>query len=131
MGNKKICIYYVCNELSRRGWKCIQRKGKGKGFDIVISRDGKECPIKIKTLKDEERDLPFGSKDQFDNIIKNAKLVIVCTQVNSGAPNIYILTSEEVKQLSKASQTGTSFWLPKEIYLQFKNAWNKLNICQD
>ena len=111
------------------GWNCIQRKGKRKGFDIVISRDGKECPIKIKTLKDEERDLPFGSKDQFDNIIKNAKLVIVCTQVNSGAPNIYILTSEEVKQLSKASQTGTSFWLPKEIYLQFKNAWNKLNIC--
>jgi hypothetical protein len=115
-----IGLFYVCYELSRKGWNCLPTSRNAKGVDLVIySQDTKRMhTIQVKSLS-RRNPVPFG---QSKNII--AEFLIVC--VLNESPEIYILTNEEVPQLlHKGEKEGKiSYWL--QSYEGNQGRWDKI-----
>ncbi len=79
-------LFYICYELSRRGWNCLPATRNAKGVDIVIySQDAKKSyTIQVKALRDRNA-VPFGSNPQ---II--ADFVIIVRNVLN-KPEVFIM----------------------------------------
>lgn len=117
-------LFYVCFELSKRGWNCLPTTRNAKGVDIVIySQDGKKkYTIEVKSLSKKEA-APFDSKPTL-----MSDFVIVCRNVFSN-PEVFILTSEEtIQRLDKRKnkKNKESYWLNVKSYEQFKDKWEKI-----
>jgi hypothetical protein len=117
-----IGLFYVCYELSKRGWNCLPTSRNAKGVDLVIySQDAKKThTIQVKTLS-RKNPVPFG---QSGNLM--AQFLIAC--VLNESPEIYILTDEEVSgALHKGEKEGRiSYWLQPQSYKDHKDRWEKI-----
>jgi len=117
-------LFYVCYELSKRGWNCLPTTRNAKGVDIVIynSKGDRKYTIEVKSLSKEDP-APFGNKLKI-----MADFVIICTKVFTDHPNIYILKPEEVKKnIHKGKKNKrVSYWLQRDKYSQYKNYWEKI-----
>ena len=127
-------VYYVCYELSKRGWNAIHTSKNSKGIDIVIYRkEGREAhTIKVKSSSSYGRfNVLFGEKPM--NLL--AEYVIIVKDVIS-TPEVYILDSNTVRRvldseivmegltssILKGSRQG--YFLPYEVYKDFRDRWD-------
>ena len=75
-----IGLFYVCYELSKRGWNCLPTTRNAKGVDIVIYslKGDKKYTIQVKSLS-KISPVPFGSKLEimWDFLIKGNILRLI------------------------------------------------------
>jgi len=121
-----IGVFYVCYELSKRGWIALPTTRNTKGIDIVIynsSNPKQFYTIQVKTLT-RKAPVPFGSNPQLF-----ADFVIIVRNIFE-KPEVFILRSDEVKnRLVKKEKNGRmSYWLPPKEYEKFKDNWDVLSI---
>ena len=115
-----IGLFYVCYELSKRGWNCLPTTRNAKGVDLIIySQDAKKhYTIQVKSLS-KRNPIPFGSKPQLI-----ADFVILVRNVFD-TPEVYLMKPEEIKErLNKEVKNGRiSYWLEPKNYEDFKDRW--------
>jgi hypothetical protein len=116
-------LFYVCYELSKRGWNCLPTTRNARGVDIIIyDLDGeRKLTIQVKTLS-KKNPVPFGSKLEV-----MADFVIICAEIFSESPKVYILEREEVKKMVKkmVKDNRVSYWLQPKDYEndRYRNRW--------
>jgi len=118
-------LYYICYELSKRGWNVLTTSRNAKGVDIVIyDQQGKEMhTVQVKSLS-EKNPAPFGTT--LNTLI--AEYVFIVTDVLD-EPSIFIMDSEKVKSLIKerrGKNGKNSYWLEVKDYENSKDNWEIL-----
>ncbi|HON05153.1 MAG TPA: hypothetical protein PLB98_02120 [bacterium] len=107
-------LFYICYELSKKGWKCLITSRNAKGPDIIIySQDGeRKYAIQAKSLRSRENSVPFGSNPNFIS-----DYLIICVNVFEN-PEIYIFKTEDVKNnLCRRAKNGKiSYWFKYNEY---------------
>jgi hypothetical protein len=92
-----------------------------RGVDIIIyDLDGeRKLTIQVKTLS-KKNPVPFGSKLEV-----MADFVIICAEIFSESPKVYILKREEVKKLVRrwGKDNRASYWLEIRDYKDYENRW--------
>ncbi len=115
-------LFYICYELSKRGWNCLVTTRNAKGVDLVIySQDGKrKYAIQAKSLS-KKTPVPFGSKPIF-----MADFVIICRNVFDD-PEIFVFDSKEVRNRlckRKGDKGNESYRLQLNSYKKYKDRWD-------
>jgi len=117
-----IGLYYVCYELSRRGWNAMPTSRNARGVDVVIyNQNGKEShTIQVKSLS-KRNPVPFGTT--LNNLI--ADFVFVVSNVFE-PPSLFIMGASIVKsRIHEGNKDGKkSYWLQPEAYEEFKDNWD-------
>ncbi len=87
-------LFYVCYELSKRGWNVLPTSRNTVGIDIVIyNQDGSlKHTIQVKTLS-KKAPIPLGKKPDY----WIADLIMICL-LDASIPKIYILSTNEIKE---------------------------------
>jgi hypothetical protein len=120
-------LFYVCYELSRRGWNCLPTSRNAKGIDLVIySQDAaKMLTIQVKSLS-RRNAVPFGKAKSLI-----AHFLIVCVLLEN--PEIYILDAKEaIEALYRGEKDGrVSYWLNQHSYKNHKDNWSKIGMGFD
>lgn len=121
-----IGLYYVCYELSKRGWNALPTSRNARGVDVVIySQNAKiKYTIQIKSLT-KRNPVPLGSKED----ALYADYLIICRNV-SHIPETFITTPEKIKNnIHKGEKNGRiSYWLEPKQYEMFKDAWHEIGV---
>lgn len=116
-------LFYVCYELSKRGWNCLPTTRNAKGVDVVIySQDAKRSyTIQVKALS-KRNPVPFGAKP---NLIADFVVVVINVMDEKKVPDVFIIKAEDVKRrLHKGEKNGrVSYWLQPKDYEEFKGKW--------
>ena len=114
-------LYYVCYELSKRGWNAMPTSRNARGVDVVIynQKGSNSHTIQVKTLS-KRSPAPFGSN--LDGLI--AEYVFIVNNVFS-EPNLYIVDTSTAKSLiHEGLKDGRkSYWFQPNDYEQFKDNW--------
>jgi len=73
-----IGLYYICYELSKRGWNALPTSRNARGTDIVIySQDAvRKYTIQVKSLS---KKAPVPSGNKLDNLYED--YLIICRNV--------------------------------------------------
>ena len=122
-------LYFVCYQLSLRGWNVMPTARNARGVDIIAyNRDAtKLLGIQVKALS-KRNPVPLGMS--LDKVMGNFWIVV--NKVATPNPCVYILTPEEVRRLAHKSKPDAkglhSHWLqPTEYELPaFTNAWHRI-----
>lgn len=124
-----IGLYYVCYQLSRRGWNVMPTARNARGIDILIYSQGaspRTVTIQVKTLS-RRNPVPLGNK--LDHLL--AEFVVICRDV-SRDPECFILTPEEVRRLHhRGEKNGNiSLWLQPRAYAveEFREKWERIGL---
>jgi len=116
-------LFYVCYELSKRGWNCLPTTRNAKGVDVVIySQDAKKSyTIQVKALS-KRNPVPFGKKP---NLIADFVAVVINVMDEEKLPEVFIIKTEDVKKrLHKGEKNRrVSYWLQPKDYEKFKEKW--------
>ncbi len=117
-----IGLYWVCYELSKRGWNVLPTSRNARGVDIIIySQDNsRKLAIQVKTLS-KGYPVPLGSKEE--NL--NADFYTIHRLSDRKS---FVLTNGELKERMDINngEKGKSIWLSKKNYELFENAWDKI-----
>ena len=119
-------LYYVCFKLSELGWNVIPQKCNTNDPNIAVCWKGadKNRKITVQTRSFSEK-MAAKIGNNLDKIMGDFWIIV--THLNSGEPQIYILSSDEVK--AGASQDGDgTYWLEPEDYSTegFKEKWDRI-----
>lgn len=114
-----IGLFYVCHQLSLKGWNVLPTSRNTRGIDIIAYKDSAPVLIQIKTLS-KKTNVPLGKS--VDNMM-DAFWIIINNAITD-APNVFILHSDEVKKLAKYD----SSWLKCADYDKdkYRNQWGRL-----
>jgi hypothetical protein len=119
-----IGLYYVCYELSKRGWNVLPTSRNARGIDIIIYNQiiTKTHSIQVKALS-KKAPVPLGSN--LENLI--AEFIIICRNVSEN-PELFVAKVSEIRDLIHKGVKGdkVSYWLQPKDYLQFKDKWDKI-----
>ena len=129
-------LYYVCYRLSRLGWNVMPTARNAKGIDILgyNSDASVKLSVQVKALSG-RNPVPLGNT--LDHVL--ADHVIVCRNVKSDSPEIFILTKSEAKDLAKKSEkrlpdekVRVSWWIDTKDYEieQFRERWQIIGPSQ-
>jgi len=117
-------LYYICYELSKRGWNVLPTSRNTKGVDIIIfsQKAQRRYTIQVKSLS--KRDpVPLGSS--LENLFGD--FLIICRKVFDNKPEIFIAKISDVKNGSLIHEgirnERKSYWLQPKDYEQFKDNW--------
>ncbi|BCU68157.1 hypothetical protein HS7_15940 [Sulfolobales archaeon HS-7] len=117
-------LYYVCYELSKRGWNAMPTSRNARGVDVVIynQKGSNSHTIQVKALS-KRSPVPFGKT--LSNLI--AEYVVVVTDIFN-QPKLYIVDTPTVKSLiHEGLKDGRrSYWFQPNDYEQFKDNWSLL-----
>jgi len=118
-------LYYVCYELSKRGWNALPTSRNARGVDLVIySQDAiRTHTIQIKSLSKKDP-VPLGSN--LDNLI--AEYLIICRKVFDEKPEIFIAKIDGIGDLIHEGIKGgrKSYWFQPRDYEDFKDEWDMI-----
>jgi len=118
-------LYYVCYELSKRGWNVLPTSRNAKGVDVVIynQKATQTHTIQVKALSEKDP-VPFGSN--LDNLV--AEYVIICRKVFVEKPEMFIIKSNEVKEdiHKREKDNKISYWLQPKDYEKYKDKWDTI-----
>ena len=122
-----IGLFYVCYQLSRRGWNVMPTARNAKGVDILVySQDAsRKLSIQVKALS-RRAPVPLGTT------LKNlfADYVVICRKVTGDHPECFILTPDEIEGLvHRGEKDGRiSYWLqPREYEAErFRERWDRI-----
>jgi hypothetical protein len=119
-------LYYVCFELSRRGWNVMPTARNARGIDIVAYDMSGErfVGIQVRALSKND-DVPLGTS--LENLMGDY-WVVVSNVTQSPMP--FIMLPDEVKSHAVCNQKNgkLSFWLPRRQYEndEYLNAWERI-----
>lgn len=125
-------MYYVCYQLSRMGWNVMPTARNARGVDVIAYNldNGKYCGIQVKTLS-RRNPVPLGN--DLDKILGDFWVVVILPkQESSDSPVIYVLTPEEVHDLSekRTNKNGEiSYWLHPGRYYEkpeYEEKWDRI-----
>ena len=126
-----IGLYYVCYQLSRRGWNVMPTARNAKGIDIVAYQgSGKGfIGIQVKTLS---KRLAVPLPKSLDQRKVPGDYWIIVTNVAADpptAPDVFVMLPGEVKKKARKHPRG-SWWLVREDYESpdYKDAWHRLEV---
>lgn len=115
-------LYYVCYELSKRGWNVLPTSRNARGVDIVIySQDATRThTMQIKTLS-KRNPVPLGSN--IENLI--AEYLIICRKVLDDKPEVFLAKINDIKARVHEGRKGdkVSYWLQPKDYEDLKDNW--------
>lgn len=117
-------MYYVCYELSRRGWNAMPTSRNTRGIDILIYNHdaSKKYTIQVKSLS-KVNPVPLGKS--LDHLFGD--FFIICGNLEQ-SPEVYILPVDEIRDgilaRPRNDPNPTSYWLPIKNYIQSKDNWN-------
>ena len=123
-------LYYVCYELSKRGWNAMPTARNAKGVDVVVyNQDATEShTIQVKALS-KRSPVPLGGS--LDHLI--ADFYVICRKVFEDEPETFIMTGQEIKDnvhVATTKRDGTlyrdgkvSIWLQPNSYEMYKDRW--------
>ncbi|MEM5853741.1 MAG: hypothetical protein QW228_05220 [Candidatus Aenigmatarchaeota archaeon] len=122
-------LYYVCYELSKRGWNVMPTSRNTKGVDIVVYSQNykRKYTIQVKSLRKKDN-VRLGSN--LENLC--ADFLIICVNLET-TPEIFITKVSELKKhnnVSKyVSKSGKGrkriYYIKPTKYKDFKN-WREL-----
>jgi hypothetical protein len=121
-----IGLYFVCYELSKRGWNVMPTARNAKGIDIIAYNlpATRYIGVQVKALS-KKSPVPLGNS--LDRIMGDFWIVV--NNLNA-VPGIYILKPEEVRIRAHrgVNEERVSFWLqPKEYMLpEFESRWKRI-----
>ena len=123
-----IGLYYVCYQLSRRGWNVMPTTRNAKGIDIVAYKDPGEdfIGIQVKTLSKRH---PIRLGTSLDKIVGHYWIIINNVAADPPDPHVFILPSDEVKKLGEQRKYRDVFWLQPTSYEEsadYRDAWHRL-----
>jgi hypothetical protein len=118
-------LYYVCYELSKRGWNVLPTSRNARGVDIVIysQKARRKLTIQVKSLR-KRNPAPLG--DNPENLF--ADYLIICRNVLEERPEVFIMRMEDVKKgeiIHEGIKNGKkSYWIQPKSYEKFRDRWN-------
>ena len=122
-------LYYVCYELSRRGWNVIPTARNARGVDLLIySQDARRMhTIQIKALS-KSHAVPLGS--HLDHLF--ADFIVICRNIARRQPECFVLLPDEVRMLVQRNEKAGkhSYWLEPARYAsdEFREAWDRIGV---
>lgn len=124
-------LFYVCYELSKRGWNVLPTSRNAKGIDIIIYSDDAKLKktIQVKALTKKHDTVNLGKREKINkNLI--ADYFIVCSHVDKD-PCCYIMTKKEI--LSCVKEYDGELWAQakarrgtKHGFEEFKDNWDRI-----
>jgi hypothetical protein len=113
-----IGLFYVCYELSKRGWNCLPTSRNAKGIDIVIYNHNAKCmrTIQVKSL---------SKKDNVRLDSFMADFLVICANARVN-PEIYNLTENEFKS-QQPYELKKGYFLPYSKYKNFQDNYDKIS----
>lgn len=121
-----IGMYYVCYQLSKRGWNVMPTARNARGIDIIAySPDGEHfLGIQVKTLS-KRNPIPVGSS--LDKVMGDFWIVV--TKAAEPIPVAYIFTPEEIKTM--AHKGGSTWWVEPPLYDKpvYQEAWDRIGFA--
>ena len=125
-----IGLYYVCYQLSRRGWNVLPTARNAKGIDIVAYKEPGEdfISIQVKTLSGRQP-VPLGKSRE--KIAGDYWIIVTNVSAEPPDPHVFILRPDEVKQGTVHRKNGGTSWLnrkgPKGYEsADYQDAWHRL-----
>ena len=119
-------LYFVCYELSKRGWNVLPTSRNIRGIDVVIydANASRRKTVQVKALS-KRAPVPLGNTT---GGLELADYIIICRQVFSQQPEVFVTTFAEVKkQIHRGEKNGkVSFWLQPKDYESFRDRWDKI-----
>jgi hypothetical protein len=122
-----IGLYYVCYQLSKRGWNVMPTARNARGIDIIIySQDATRThTVQVKSLS-RRSPVPLGTK--LEGLFGD--FLIICRNVALDNPECFVLTPAEVRSLANRGEKDarTSFWLQPKQYetMSFHERWQRI-----
>jgi hypothetical protein len=119
-------LYFVCYQLSLRGWNAMPTARNARGIDVVAySRDGsKYLGIQVKALS-KRAPVPLGASVEG---LMGDFWIIVNNAVSD--PASFVVTPDEVKRLGHRGEKDgrVSYWLQPRAYelAKFRDAWDRI-----
>ncbi len=116
-------LYYVCYELSKKGWNVMPTSRNAKGVDIIAYKDNltatRYISVQVKALS-KRSPVPLGNS--IEKIMGDFWTIVILDKT----PNIYILKPDNVKNLAhKGEKDGrVSLWLQPNAYENSKDRWD-------
>lgn len=120
-----IGLYFVCYELSRRGWNVMPTARNARGVDIIAYDQSAEryLGIQVKALS-KKSPVPLGNS--LDKIIGDFWVIVNDLSL---VPQVFILTPDEVKAgAHRGEKDGRiSYWLQPKSYMlpEFASRWDR------
>lgn len=117
-------LYYICYELSKRGWNVLPTSRNTKGVDIIIfsQKAQRRYTMQVKSLSKKDP-VPLGSS--LENLFGD--YLIICRKVFDDKPEIFIAKISDIKDGSLIHEgirnERKSYWLRPKDYEQFKDNW--------
>jgi hypothetical protein len=119
-------LYFVCFELSKRGWNVMPTARNAKGVDIIAYdlTATHYIGVQVKALS-KKSPVPLGKS--LDRVMGDFWIIV--NNLDS-APGIFVLKPEEV--VSRAhrgvKEDRVSFWLQPKSYMlpEFESRWERL-----
>jgi hypothetical protein len=114
-----IGLYYVCYQLSMRGWNVMPTARNARGVDVLIYNQNatKTRSIQVKALSSRST-VPLGKNRS--NLIGNFLIVY-----RLDTKKCYVLTPKEAADKAFEDSNG-SLWLKPKEYEQFEEAWRRI-----
>lgn len=116
-------LYFVCYELTKRGWNVLPTSRNAKGVDIVIySQDASQMhTVQVKALTKPDA-VGMGSTPTK----ALTDFFVVCINVMQDNPRAFVLSGSEAASLCQASGTGSNlgYWLERAAYEPFEDGWH-------
>ncbi|HOY53752.1 MAG TPA: hypothetical protein PK879_12755 [Opitutaceae bacterium] len=120
-------LYFVCCELSKRGWNVMPTSRNARGVDIIAYdlTATRYVGIQVKSLS-KKNPVPLGNS--LDKIMGDFWVIVNNLDAE---PGIYVLKPEEVRSRAHrgVKEDKVSFWLQPKSYMlpEFQSQWERLN----
>ena len=125
-----IGLYYVCYQLSRRGWNVLPTARNATGIDIVAYEgSGKDfIGIQVKTFS---KRLAVSLPTSLEEITGDYWIIVTNVSADSdppAAPDVFVMLPSEVKELAIQDKKGGRWWLEQKFYnsADYQDAWHRL-----
>lgn len=122
-------LYYVCYELSRRGWNVMPTARNARGVDLLIYSQDAKCThtVQVKALS-KRSPVPLGT--HLDHLF--ADFIVICGNIAKPQPECFVLRPNEVKELVQRNEKAGkhSYWLEPARYAsdEFREAWDRIGV---
>lgn len=120
-------LYFVCYQLSCRGWNVMPTARNARGVDIIAYNNDAShyVGVQVKALS-QRAPVPLGQT--LDKVMGDFWIIV--NNLKSGSPVSFILLPEEVKALAfRGEKDGrVSYWLQPNAYEkeEFREAWDRI-----
>lgn len=129
-----IGLYYVCYQLSRRGWNVMPTARNARGIDIVAYKgSGKDfIGIQVKTLSGRLA-VPLNKAPEQGELPGDYWIIVTNVAAASNPPpppDIFVMLPDEVKKKARRHPKSGSWGLVRDDYdsANYQDTWDRLQV---